>query len=334
METLTMTPLSRRRLLGHALAAALLPLAAAGPVLAQEAYPSRPIKWVLPYLAGTGPDITARILAEAVGPVLGQPVVIENNAGAAGNIGARLVAKAPADGYTWIYSAAPMAANMRMYKSPGYDALKDCRHVMRLTSSDIVLVVGANSGIRSLDELVAQAKARPGQLNYASGGVGTPSHLGVEMLLSAVGGKALHVPYKGASELVNAVLGDQVVFGTPIFSVAYPMIRGGKLRALAVAGPKRNPALPEVPTLAELGVRGVELTSWGGLSVPAGTPDAVVERIRTAFEKALAQPKVVADLQDRGGQVDLQDSATFTRGFAQEMTSTEAMMKKVGLSPM
>ena len=139
-----MTDPHRRRLLGHALAALLLPL---GPGLAQaeEAYPSRPIKWVLPYLAGTGPDITARILAEAVAPVIGQPVVIENKAGAAGNIGARIVAKAPADGYTWIYSAAPMAANMRMYRNPGYDALKDFRHVMRLSSSDVVLIVNAKS---------------------------------------------------------------------------------------------------------------------------------------------------------------------------------------------
>lgn len=328
-----MINLPRRRLLGHALAAALLPLVA-GPALAQEPYPSRPIKWVLPYLAGTGPDITARILAEAVGPILGQPVVIENKAGAAGNIGARLVAKAPADGYTWIYSAAPMAANMRMYKNPGYDALKDFRHVMRLTTSDVVLVVAANSGIRSLADLVAQAKAQPGQLTYASGGVGTPSHLGVEMLLSAENIKALHAPYKGASEMVNAVLGDQVAFGMPIFSVAYPQIQAGKLLPLAVAGIRRNPTLPQVPTLAELGVRGVELASWGGVSVPAGTPDAVVERIRTAFEKAMAQPKVAAGLQERGGQVDLQDSAAFTRGFTQEMAFTEAMMKKAGLAPM
>jgi len=324
-----MTDLTRRGLL-----AALAVMTAPHLALAQAPYPGRPIKWVVPYLAGTGPDTTTRILAEAVAPILGQPVVVDNKAGAGGNIGARIAAKAPADGYTWVYSAAPMAANMHMYRNPGYDALKDFRHVMRLTSSDIVVVVNASSDIRSLKDLLARAKAKPGALSYSSGGVGTPSHLGVEMLLDASGAQVMHVPYKGASELVNAVLGDQVAFGAPIFSVAYPMIQAGKLRALAVAGPRRNPTLPDVPTLAELGIKGVEITSWGGISVPAGTPDAVVERIRTAFKKALAQPKVIAALQQQGGQVDVQDAAAYVQGFKQEMALTEAMMKKAGLQAM
>ena len=331
----TTQPTTRRGLLQQgALAALALMMTTPGLALAQDPYPSRPIKWVVPYLAGTGPDTTTRILAEAVGPILGQPVVIENKAGAGGNIGARIAAKSPADGYTWVYSAAPMAANMHMYKNPGYDALKDFRHVMRLTSSDIVVVVKATSDIRTLDDLLARAKAKPDALSYSSGGVGTPSHLGVEMLLDAAGAKVMHVPYKGASELVNAVMGDQVAFGAPIFSVAYPMIQSGKLRALAVAGPKRNATLPDVPTLAELGIKGVELTSWGGISVPAGTPDAVVDRIRAAFRQAMAQPKVVAALQQQGGQVDMQDSAAYLQGFKQEMALTQAMMKKVGLEAM
>lgn len=330
-----MSDITRRALLRHgALAATLLPFASPRLALAQEPYPNRAIKWVVPYLAGTGPDTTTRILADAVGPILGQPVIIDNRAGAAGNIGARVVAKAAPDGYTWIYSAAPMAANMHMYKNPGYDALKDFRHIMRLTSSDIVVVVNAKSNIRTMQELVAQAKAQKGQMNYASGGVGTPSHLGVEMMLSAANAQATHVPYKGASELVNAVIGDQVTFGAPIFSVAYPLIQSGQLRPLAVAGGKRNPALPDVPTLAEQGIKGAQLTSWGGLSVPVGTPDAVVERIRAAFQQALAQPKVVALLQQQGGLVDLQDSAAYVQGFRQEMSFTEAMMKKVGLEAM
>ncbi|GHC85343.1 MFS transporter [Pseudorhodoferax aquiterrae] len=321
--------LQRRALLGAGLAAALAPFAHAA-----DPYPSRPVKWLLPYLAGTGPDNTARILAEAVGPLLGQPVVIENKGGAAGNIGARLAAKSPADGYTWVYSAAPMAANMRMYKQPGFDALKDFRHVMRLTSSDIALIVHADSDIDSVQALAAKLRAAPGKLEYASGGVGTPSHLGMELLLSALDARALHVPYKGASELVNAVLGKQVVFGTPILSVPYQQIKAGHLRALAVAGPRRNPMLPQVPTLAEAGVPGVELVSWGGVSVPAGTPDAVVERIRAAFRAALQQPRVVEALQAQGGSVDMLDGEDYVRGFTREMALTEAMMKRVGLAPM
>jgi len=198
----------------------------------------------------------------------------------------------------------------------------------------VVLIVNASSDIRSLADLVAKARAQPGRLAYASGGVGTPSHLGVEMLLSAENVSSLHAPYKGASELVNAVLGDQVAFGMPILAVAYPQILGGKLRALAVAGTTRNPMLPQVPTLAELGVKGAELTSWGGISVPAGTPDAVVQRIRAAFEKALAQPRVVAALQEQGGRVDMQDGPAYTSGFTREMVFTEAMMKRVGLEPL
>ncbi len=322
----------RRAFVGAGIAATLAPLARTA--YAADPYPSRPVKWLLPYLAGTAPDNTARILAEAVGPLLGQPVVIENKAGAAGNIGARLAAKSPADGYTWVYSAAPMAANMRMYRQPGYDALKDFRHIMRLTSADIVLIVHADSGITSLDELAARLRERPGQLEYASGGVGTPSHLGMELLLSALHARALHVPYKGASELVNAVLGKQVVFGTPILSVPLQQIKAGQLRALAVAGARRNAMLPDVPTLAELGVRDVELASWGGVSVPAGTPDAVVERIRAAFMAAMQQPRVVEALKAQGGNVDVRDAEAYVRGFTQEMAVTEAMMKRTGLAPM
>ncbi|MFH0134330.1 tripartite tricarboxylate transporter substrate binding protein [Variovorax sp. VaC1] len=325
--------IASRRLLCQALAASLLP--AAWPALAADSdWPSRPIKWVLPYLAGTGPDITARTLAEAVSPLLGQPVVIENRAGAAGNIGARMVAHAPADGYTWIYSAAPMAANMRMYANPGYDAVKDFRHIMRLTTSDILLIVHPSSGIQSVRELVERARANPGKLDYASGGVGTPSHLGVELFLSAAGVQATHVPYKGASEMVNAVLGKQVFFAMPIFSVAFPHVQAGRLKALAIAGNQRNATLPDVPTLAEAGVPGVSLTSWGGISVPARTPDAIVSKIHAAFEQAIRQPAVRTVIEASGGVVSPSSPQDYAKGFAQEIALTETMMKKAQLAPM
>lgn len=327
-----MNTLSRRQLLARTLGAALLPLAS-GPSWAQNRYPSRPIKWLVPYLAATGPDIAARILAEAVGPLIGQPIVIENRAGAAGNIGTRIAAKAAADGYTLLYAGTPLAANMHIYKQPGYDALKDFRHVMRISSADVGLVVHADSDIRTLDDLLARLKAQPDQVDYASGGIGTPSHLGMELFLGATGTRAMHVPYKGASDLVNAILGHQVVFGMPIYSVANPMIKAGKLRALAIASARRNPVAPQVPTLAELGVSGVELTSWGGLSVPAGTPDAVVQTLYQAFAEALKQPKVIAALQENGGLVDVRDGASFIQNIRQEMQLTEVMMKKVGLQP-
>ncbi|MDN5505728.1 MAG: tripartite tricarboxylate transporter substrate binding protein, partial [Comamonas sp.] len=173
-------------------------LGAVGLSAQAQSWPSRPIKWVVPYMAGTGPDNAARIVSEALSQQLGQPVVIENRPGAGGNIGARQVARAAADGYTLLYSGSPMAAAMRMYKNPGFEVFKDFRHVMGMSRSDILLVVHPGSGLRSLADLVAASQSR--DIDYASGGVGTPSHLGVELLLSALQIKATHVPYKGASD--------------------------------------------------------------------------------------------------------------------------------------
>jgi tripartite-type tricarboxylate transporter receptor subunit TctC len=333
---MTLINAHRRALCGAIAASALLPAIAraAGAATPVAWRPTRPVKWIVPYLAGTGPDNGARILAEAVGPLLGQPVIIENRGGAAGNIGARQVARAAPDGYTWIYSAAPMAANMRMQQNPGYDAVKDFRHIMRLTNSDVLLVVNPASGIQTLQELVARAKANPGKLDYASGGVGTPSHLGVELFLHAAGAQATHVPYKGASELVNAVLGNQVSFGMPIFSVAFPHVQGGKLRALGVAGSKRNASLPQVQTLAELGLRGVELTSWGGVSVPAGTPDAIAARLYEVFSQALKQPAVITALTELGSEVSPSTPEAYVQAFASEIELTERMMKTAKLQPL
>lgn len=331
MQTTSTHPLRRRAFIAQAAALSLLPATWAH---AADPWPQRAIKWVVPYLAGTGPDTTARIVAEAVAKELGQAVVIENRGGVGGNLGARQVAKAAPDGYTWIYAASPMAASMRMYKTPGYDVFKDFRHVMGMTSSDTTIIVNASSDIRTLDDLLTRIRAQPGKIDYASGGVGTPSHLGVELLLSAANAQAMHVPYKGASEIVNAVMGQQVTFGCPISSVAFANIQAGKLRALAVTGPQRNAKMPTVPTLAEAGVQGVELTSWGGVSVPTGTPDAIVARMRTAFEAALKQPSVIAALEEQGGMVFVQDSETFTRAFGREVAFTETMMKKAKLEPM
>lgn len=328
----------RRRFLRAAGAASLaagLPWATTAATAAthDSAWPTRPIKWVVPYLAGTSPDTAARIVAEALSAQLGQPVVIDNRAGAGGNIGARQVAKAPADGYTLLYSGSPMAAAMRMYKSPGYDVFKDFRHVLGMSRSDILVVVHADSGMRTLDDLAARAKAKPGALDYASGGVGTPSHLGVEMLASSMGLQVNHVPYKGASELVNAVLGQQVAFGAPLFSVAYPQVLAGKLVPLAIAGPQRNAKLPQVQTLAELGVPNVNLTSWGGVSVPAATPEPIVQRLRTALEEVLRQPRVIALLEQEGGKVAITSADAYAKGFEREIQFTQSMMQRVGIQP-
>lgn len=313
--------------------AGLLAVACAfGPAAqAQQDFPSKPIKWIVPYLPGTGPDITVRITAEAMSRILDQPVVVENRAGAAGNLGAQLAARAPADGYTWVYSATTMSASMRMYRKPGFDVMKDFTHVGRITQSDVVVVVTPESGITTAAELMERARKNPGKLSYASGGVGTPAHMGAELILKASNAKALHVPFKGASESANAVVGKQVDFALTLTSVSMPFIQGGKLVPLAVTGPRRNPKLPNVPTLAEAGIPGVTLLSFGGLSVPAGTPAPVVKKISDALAKALAQPDVRARLEVNGGMVVPANGEEYTEDLKAEIALTEKMMKAANI---
>ena len=307
-------------------------LALGGATLAQD-FPSRPIKWIVPYLAGTAPDTTVRITAEAMSDILKQPVVVENKGGAAGNLGAQIAARAPADGYTWVYSATPMATNMRMYRKPGYDVMKDFIHVGGITRSDVVLVVAADAGIHSAKELIERARRQPGKLSYASGGVDTPAHMGAELILRSTGVQALHVPYKGASESANAVLGKQVDFALTISSVSLPHIQGGKMKALALTAPTRNPRLPDVPTLAEAGIPGVTLVSFGGLSLPAGTPAPIVQRIEEALHKALADPAVRAKLEANGAAVVPSKREEYARNLETEIALTEKMMKVAGITP-
>lgn len=307
-------------------------LALAGTGWAQD-FPSRPIKWIVPYLAGTAPDITVRITAEAMSSVLKQPVVVENRGGAAGNLGAQIAARAPADGYTWVYSATPMATNMRMYRKPGYDVMKDFIHVGGITRSDVVLVVSGDSDIDSAKALVDRMRQQPGKLSYASGGVGTPAHMGAELILKSAGAQALHVPYKGASESANAVLGKQVDFALTISAVSLPHINAGKLKALAVTAPTRNPRLPDVPTLAEAGIAGVTLVSFGGLSLPAGTPQPIVQRVQQALQQALADPAVRARLEANGGEVVASKPDEYARNLASEISLTEKMMKVANITP-
>lgn len=311
--------MDRRTFVAAALAAATLP------VRAQE-WPARTIKWIVPYAPGTAPDQTVRAVAETMAEMLKQPVIVENKAGAGGNIGAQLAARAPADGYTWVYSAAPMAAAMAMHRKPGFDTMRDFVHVSRIGYSDVLLVVHPDSGIRSVKDLIDRARREPGKLNYGSGGVGTPAHLGAELLLSSTGADATHVPFKGAGDAVNAVIARQIDFSLPIFTVALPHVQQKRLVALAVAGPRRNPKLPEVPTLAEAGVPGISLVSFGGLSVPAGTPPAIVARLNATVRQVLERPDLRARL-DNGGVLEASTPEQYTEELRAEITKTDRMVK-------
>jgi tripartite-type tricarboxylate transporter receptor subunit TctC len=294
-------------------------------------YPTRSIRWVVPYLAGTAPDNTVRIVADAMGHILKQPVIVDNKAGAAGNLGAQLAARAPADGYTWVYSATPMAASMRMYKKPGFDVMKDFTHVGRIAISDLTVLVHPDSGLKTIKDLMDRTKKEPGKLSYASGGVGSPAHMGAELMLNMAGADVLHVPYKGASESATAVIGKQVEFALTISSVAMPHITAGRLMPLAVTGPQRNPRQPGTPTLAESGWTGLQVTSFGGLSVPTGTPAPIVKRISEALSKALATPEVRAKLEAQGGAVAPSSPEEYRDALFAEIGLTEKMMKSAKL---
>lgn len=311
---------------------AVLACAAAAHTTAQaQDYPSRSIRWIVPYLAGTAPDNTVRIVADALGTALKQPVIVDNKPGAAGNLGAQLAARAPADGYTWVYSATPMAASMRMYRKPGFDVMKDFNHVGRIAISDLSVMVHPDSGIKTIKDLMDRIVKQPGQLSYASGGVGSPAHMGAELMLSLFDAQALHVPYKGASDSANALIGKQVDFALMISSVAMPHINAGRLTPLAVSGPQRNARQPNTPTLAESGWPGLSVTSFGGLSVPIGTPAPVVKRISDALAQVLALPEVRAKLEAQGGTVAPSSAAEYRESLFNEIGLTEKMMKSAKL---
>lgn len=316
----------------HRLTAACLALAAACSASAQvQDYPNRPIRWIVPYLAGTAPDNTVRIVADAMGTLLKQSVVVDNKPGAAGNLGAQLAARAPADGYTWVYSATPMASSMRMYKKPGFDVIKDFTHVGRIAISDLTVVTHPDSGLKSIKDLMERARKEPGKLSYASGGVGSPAHMAAELMLSMADVQALHVPYKGASESVNAVMGKQVDFALAISSVAMPHIAGKRLVPLALTSPQRNARQPETPTLAESGWNGLQVTSFGGLSVPVGTPAPIVKRLSETLAQALASAEVRQKLEAQGGVVAPSTPDELRDALQAEIGLTERMMKSAKL---
>lgn len=296
-------------------------------------YPNRAIKWIVPYLAGTAPDLTVRIVADAMSRDIGQPIVIENRGGAGGNLGAQWAARAAADGYTWVYSGSPMATNMRIYRKPGFDVMKDFIQVGRISQSDSLLVVRADSGINSVADLTTRLKKDPGQMTYASGGIGSPSHIGSEVLLSMTGTQALHVPYKGASESITAVIGKQVDFAVSLVGPALPSLESGKLKPLAVLSPRRNPLLKDVPTLSEAGISGVSLVSFGGLAVPNGTPAPIIEKIHKALVKALETPDVLTKMATTGGTVLPGTGEQMAQALQDEIELTERIMKNARIAP-
>jgi tripartite-type tricarboxylate transporter receptor subunit TctC len=280
---------------------AALALALVAPLLAQAAdFPARPIRFIVPYTAGGTTDLVARTVGQRVGEKLGQPVVIENRGGAGGNIGMDAVAKAPADGYTIGFGAiSTNALNPHIYKSMAFDPRKDFTAIGLLGTSTIVLEVPAASPIKSVPELVAAAKKTPG-LPYATAGAGTSMNLAGVMFAQMTGTQLTHVAYKGSGPAITDMLGGTVGIMFDNLPASLPHIQAGRLRALAVAGPSRSPALPEVPTIAEAGLKGYALEPWFGVYGPANLPPAIVKTLNQAFVEALAEPGIKDKLLQAG----------------------------------
>jgi tripartite-type tricarboxylate transporter receptor subunit TctC len=282
------------------LAAAAAVLAAAGASAQAQNYPAKTVRMVVPFSAGSGSDTLGRMMAAALTEGFGQQVIVDNRAGAAGNIGAELVARAPADGYTLLFANIGHAANVTMYRTLPYDIVRDFAPVSQVASAPALVVVHPSLPVKSIAELVKLAKARPGAINYASGGAGTATFIAAELFTGPAGIRMLHVPYRAGGEALTSVLsGETSVYFSPL-ATALPHVRQNRLRALAVTSTRRVGLLPELPTVAELGYRGYQSGNWYGILVPAKTPREIVATLRSATVSALGAPALGKRLVDLG----------------------------------
>jgi tripartite-type tricarboxylate transporter receptor subunit TctC len=325
--------LSRRQPL---LAAALLVAFAGAAITAsaqQGAYPTKPVKLVIPYPPGGGTDITGRAMAQRLSEFLGQSVVIENKPGATGMIGAASVAKSAPDGYTVLFGAASeMAINASLFKNMNYDPRTDFEPVTLVATFPLVFVAPATTG-QSLQELIEVARAKPESVSYGSIGSGSPQHLAAELLSSMAKVKFLHIPYKGSGPLVQDAVGGHVNMAVSSVPPAVPLVRAGKLRALAVTSSARSEALPDVPTMAELGFAGYEFNTWVGVAVPKGTPKEIVDRLRAGLVAALGASDVQAALRDQGAVPAGTTPEHFRQFVHDEVAKSDRIVSQAGIQP-
>jgi tripartite-type tricarboxylate transporter receptor subunit TctC len=322
---------SRRHLLSRlTLALGALSLSASG-AFAQEAYPSRPIRIVVPFAAGGGVDILTRVLAQHLSENLKQQVVVDNRTGAGGNVGADAVAKAPADGYTLLMATTGThTINPGLYKSMPFDAEKDFAPITLVASVPNLLVVNPAVPAKTVKDLVELAKAQPGKLSFASFGNGTSNHLSGEMFKAMAGVNVLHVPYKSAPQAVTDLIAGQTSFAFVNTPLALPHARSGKLRALAVTGGKRSAATPEYATMNEAGVPGFMVESWYGLMAPAGTPDAVLARLNKEVVAVLGKAEVREFFARQGADVVTSTPADFAGQIKSERARWAEVIRASG----
>ena len=296
-----------------------------------QPYPNKPLRIIVPFAPGGATDLIARAVGQKLTDSLGQPVVVENRTGASGMIGADLVAKAPPDGYTLLMaSTAEIAINPSLYPKMAYDPAKDLAPVTLAGITPLILVVNPNSPARSVQDLVAQAKSKPGSVAFASAGNGSVQHLSGELLKTITKAEMTHIPYKGAAPALVDVLGGQVTMFFSGMPPAMPHVKSGKLRAIAVTTPKRSPAAPDVPTMTEAGIQGFDISNWFGVFAPAGTPEEILNKLNAEIVKALNLPDVKERLASQGAEVVGNSRAEFQKFIAAEMAKYSKLIKESG----
>jgi tripartite-type tricarboxylate transporter receptor subunit TctC len=307
----------------------LASLLVSGAVLAQD-YPNRPIKIVVPFSPGGAVDGPMRAIAQELGKRLNQQVIVDNKPGAGATIGSELVAKSAADGYTLLLASQTNAISATLYTKLSFNPIDDFAPISLLGREPGVLVVHPSLPVKSVAELVAHAKQRPGQLNYASSGNGSGQHLFMAMFTSMAGIDTVHVPYRGSGQAITDLLGGTVSMAIPGTQAMVKHIKDGKLRALATTGVTRSTALPDVPTLAESGLAGYSAYVWMGLLAPRGTPPAIVERLQRELKTTLATPEVSAFMNQAGMEVIGSTPAEFDAYFREERDRWARIVKETG----
>ena len=306
--------------------------AATSPARAQEAYPSKPIRLVVPYPPGGASDVTARLLGQKMTESWGQQVVIDNRPGANGILALEHVARQPADGYTLLLAnLGPNAINPAVYSKLPYDPVKDFAAITLTTLVPQVLVVAPGFEAKTLKDLLDYARANPGKLNYGNGGNGSSNHLGVELMASLAGVTLTAVPYKGDAQAMTDAMSGQVALTLPTVVAATPHIRSGKLRPLAVGTKTRVASLPDVPTMQEAGVPGYESFSWGGVMAPAGTPAAIVSRLHAELVRILKLPDIQEKMAGLGATVSAAGPAEFSAFLQAEIRKWDAVAKRANI---
>ncbi len=325
-----MTP-TRRSALGRVFAATAITITLAAtwaqPAFAQDRWPTKPVRLVVPFPPGGATDVIARMVGQKLAVLWGQSVVIENRAGAGGNIGADVVAKAPADGYTLLMASGSITINPHIYKRMPFDTKKDFLPITNVASGPMLVVVPDSSPVKTLKELIALAKSKPGSLNFGSAGVGTQVHLAAENFADAAGIDITHVPYKGESLAYTDLIGNQVQMVVGNFAAASVLLGPGRLRALAVTGKARSQQLPDVPTVSESGLPGFENTGWFGLLAPAGTPQDILAKVERDTVKVLAETDTKARLYVLGMIPVGNTSTEFAKAMDAESKHWAAVVK-------